>query len=116
MSIFIVVDLPQPFEPRKPKISPRAMRKLTSSTAVKLPKRRVRCSASIAGTASSRGGRGFSTTGRCWACFSGGRRAMNAASMSGLAVRSSRSAGLPLAMTWPSSMAISHSKREASSM
>ena len=29
VSIFIVVDLPQPFEPRKPKISPRWMRKLT---------------------------------------------------------------------------------------
>ena len=29
VSIFIVVDLPQPFEPRKPKISPRAMLKLT---------------------------------------------------------------------------------------
>ena len=29
VSIFIVVDLPQPFEPRKPKISPFSMRKLT---------------------------------------------------------------------------------------
>ena len=29
VSIFIVVVLPQPFEPRKPKISPRSMVKLT---------------------------------------------------------------------------------------
>ena len=29
VSIFIVVLLPQPLEPRKPKISPRSMRKLT---------------------------------------------------------------------------------------
>ena len=29
VSIFMVVDLPQPFEPRKPKISPFSMRKLT---------------------------------------------------------------------------------------
>ena len=53
VSIFIVVDLPQPFEPRKPKISPRPMRKLTWSTAVKLPNRRVSPSASMAGTSSS---------------------------------------------------------------
>ena len=42
-------DLPQPFEPRKPKISPRPMRKLTWSTAMKSPNRRVSPSASIAG-------------------------------------------------------------------
>ncbi|MDT4811184.1 hypothetical protein FQZ97_441130 [compost metagenome] len=29
VSIFMVVDLPQPLEPRKPKISPRSMRKFT---------------------------------------------------------------------------------------
>src|SRR5579862_7763759 len=40
VSIFIVVDLPQPLEPRKPKISPGAMRKLTSSTATESPNRR----------------------------------------------------------------------------
>ena len=62
VSIFITVDLPQPFEPRKPKISPRSMRKLTWSTAVKLPKRRVSPSASIAGTALSLAGRGRTTT------------------------------------------------------
>ena len=50
VSIFIVVDLPQPFEPRKPKISPRPIVKLTRLTAVKLPKRLVRSVASIAGS------------------------------------------------------------------
>ena len=29
VSIFIVVDLPQPFEPRKPKISPRSIESVT---------------------------------------------------------------------------------------
>ena len=48
VSIFIVVDLPQPLEPRKPKISPRSIDSVTWSTAVKLPKRRVRPCASIA--------------------------------------------------------------------
>ncbi len=37
----IVVDLPEPFGPRKPKMPPRGMSKLTRPTAVKLPKRRV---------------------------------------------------------------------------
>ena len=49
VSIFIVVLLPQPLDPRKPKISPRSMRKLTWSTAVNLPNRCVRPSASMAG-------------------------------------------------------------------
>ncbi len=49
VSIFIVVVLPQPFEPRKPKISPRSMRKFTWSTAVKSPKRWVSPWDSIAG-------------------------------------------------------------------
>ncbi len=48
VSIFMVVVLPQPLEPRKPKISPRRMRKLTRSTAVKSPKRMVRSRASMA--------------------------------------------------------------------
>ena len=39
VSIFMVVDLPQPFEPRKPKISPRSIDRVTWSTAVKVPKR-----------------------------------------------------------------------------
>ena len=54
-SIFIVVDLPQPFEPRKPKISPRGILKLTWSTATKSPNWRVSPSASIAGVSSGRG-------------------------------------------------------------
>ena len=52
VSIFIVVVLPQPFEPRKPKISPLAMSKLTLLTATKSPKRRVRLRARMAGSAS----------------------------------------------------------------
>jgi len=44
----MVVDLPQPLEPRKPKISPRSIDSVTWSTAVKSPKRRVRPLASIA--------------------------------------------------------------------
>ncbi|MNV01740.1 hypothetical protein D3C71_919580 [compost metagenome] len=48
VNIFIVVDLPQPLEPRKPKISPRGIWKLTLSTAVKLPKRMLRWLASMA--------------------------------------------------------------------
>ena len=49
VSIFMVVVLPQPFEPRKPKISPRSMVKLTWSTAVKSPNRRVRSRATMTG-------------------------------------------------------------------
>ncbi len=41
-SMRIVVDLPAPFGPRKPSTSPRATLNVTSSTAVKLPKRLVR--------------------------------------------------------------------------
>ena len=48
VSIFIVVDLPQPLEPRKPKISPRSIDRVTWSTAVKVPKRIVRPSARMA--------------------------------------------------------------------
>ena len=64
VSIFIVVVLPQPFEPRKPKISPRSIVKLTWSTAVKSPKRRVRPSASIAGAAVAIAARGGMTSRR----------------------------------------------------
>ena len=58
VSIFIVVVLPQPFDPRKPKISPRLIVKLTLSTAVKSPNRRVRPRATMTGSSSSaaRGG------------------------------------------------------------
>src|SRR3989304_5299994 len=48
-SMRIVVDLPAPLLPRKPKISPRATSNDTSSTATNAPKRRVRWRTSIAG-------------------------------------------------------------------
>mgnify|MGYP002622236600 CR=1 FL=1 len=64
VSIFMVVVLPQPLEPRKPKISPRPMRKLTWSTAVKLPNRFVRPRASIAISSSPSTLRGGISTGR----------------------------------------------------
>src|SRR5438046_2224396 len=48
VSILMTVVFPLPLGPRKPKISPFWTRKLTSLTAVKLPKRRTRCSAEIA--------------------------------------------------------------------
>ena len=41
-SIRMVVDLPEPLGPRKPKISPGATENETRSTAVKSPKRLVR--------------------------------------------------------------------------
>src|SRR5664280_3655737 len=44
VSIRIVVDLPEPFGPRKPKTFPRGISNDTRSTAVKSPKRRVRFS------------------------------------------------------------------------
>src|SRR2546429_1214593 len=48
VSILMTVVFPLPLGPRKPKISPFWTRKLTSLTAVKLPKRRTRCSAEMA--------------------------------------------------------------------
>src|SRR5215831_9634674 len=47
-SILIVVDLPAPLLPRKPKISPRATSNVTLSTATKSPNRLVRPRTSIA--------------------------------------------------------------------
>src|SRR5947207_5710746 len=47
-NIRIVVDLPAPLLPRKPKISPLRTSKLTSSTARNCPNRRVRPLTSIA--------------------------------------------------------------------
>ena len=44
----IVVDLPAPLLPRKPKISPRPTSNDTSSTATNAPNRRVRCRTSMA--------------------------------------------------------------------
>src|SRR5258708_28034984 len=48
VSILMTVVFPLPLGPRKPKISPFSTRKLTSLTAVKVPKRLTRCSAEIA--------------------------------------------------------------------
>ena len=48
VSILITVVLPLPLGPRKPKISPAFTSKLTSLTAVKLPKRRTRFCAEMA--------------------------------------------------------------------
>src|SRR5215470_13506312 len=48
VSILMTVVLPLPFGPRKPKISPLCTVKLMSLTAVKLPKRRMRCCAAMA--------------------------------------------------------------------
>src|ERR1700674_96950 len=48
VSILMTVVFPLPLGPRKPKISPFSTRKLTSLTAMKLPKRRTRCSAEMA--------------------------------------------------------------------
>src|SRR5690349_21225537 len=45
--IFIVVDLPAPLGPRKPRTSPRPKSKDTSSTAVTGPNDLVRCRTSI---------------------------------------------------------------------
>ena len=49
VSIFIVVVLPQPLEPKNPKISPRSILNSTWSTAVKAPNFWVSPWASIAG-------------------------------------------------------------------
>src|SRR5260370_6093124 len=51
VSILMTVVLPLPLGPRKPKISPFSTRKLTSLTAVKLPKRRTRFCAEMAASA-----------------------------------------------------------------
>src|SRR5688500_9294949 len=55
-SIRIVVDLPAPLLPRKPKTSPRPTSKLTRSTATNGPKRRVRSRTWIAAAALSANG------------------------------------------------------------
>jgi len=47
----MIVVLPQPFEPKKPKISPACISKLTSFTTVKSPKSQVKFLAIIAGDA-----------------------------------------------------------------
>src|SRR5690242_6491985 len=57
-SIRMVVDLPAPLLPRKPKISPRRTSNERWSTATKLPKRRVRSRTSIARLASGSAAKG----------------------------------------------------------
>src|SRR5215472_5840703 len=47
--IFIVVDLPAPFGPRKPRTSPRGTENEISSTAAKSPKNLTRCRTSSMG-------------------------------------------------------------------
>jgi hypothetical protein len=110
----MVVVLPQPLEPRKPKISPRSMRKLTRSTAVKSPKRMVRPSASMAMRVGRR--RPRRDRPRRWPRRrSSGSSAMKAASSVSAPVRAQlrRRAG---GQHRPASIATSQSKRSASSM
>ena len=116
VSIFMVVDLPQPLLPRKPKISPRWMRKLTWSTATKSPNCMVRPWASMAISAAASACRGVMTTGWCPRRLASGSRATKAASRLAWPVRCISSAGVPVARMRPSSMATSQSKRWASSM
>lgn len=119
VSIFMVVVLPQPFEPRKPKISPRAMRKLTRSTATKSPKRQVRSRASIAGgpsgAARGGGGPGGGAAGGA-APRARASSATKAPSSESAPARAVSSAGAPSARTRPPSMATRRSRRAASSM
>src|SRR5690625_794427 len=86
VSIFMVVDLPQPLEPRKPKISPLNTSRLTSSTAVKLPNLLVKPSEAM--TTSSLGGSGGLCTSRWARGFSAGKRRKNADSRLCAPVRS----------------------------
>jgi len=116
VSIFMVVVLPQPLEPRKPKISPRRMRKLTRSTAVKSPKRMVKSRASMAASPSPSGPSGGIATVWWPRRFSSGSRATKASSSVAVPVCASSSPGAPLARTRPASMATRLSKRAASSM
>src|SRR5665647_1788154 len=115
VSIFMVVVLPQPLEPRKPKISPRSMQKLTRSTAVKSPKRRVRLSASMAASP-SRGWRGGITSARYFRRRSPGSIAMNASSSEAAPERALSATGSPAASTLPALIATSQSNCSASYM
>ena len=116
MSIFIVVVLPQPFDPTKPKISPRRIRKLTSSTATKSPKRIVRSLASMAVISSPAMSSGGIRTGSCSRRRCSGRSWMNMSSSETAFARARRSGGLPSARILPPSIATSQSNRRASSM
>ena len=93
----MVVDLPQPFEPRKPKISPLRMRKLTWSTATKSPKRMVRSRASMAISAWSSSASGTMRTGSWPRRFSSGKSAMKASSSEAARPRACSPAGV----SWP---------------
>ena len=95
VSIFMVVDLPQPLEPRKPKISPRSIDSVTWSTAVKLPKRRVR-PCGLDGDLRLAGRARRDRRAPCGPLrFSSGSRAMKHCSRSFVPVRSISSAGRP---------------------
>ena len=113
----MVVVLPQPLEPRKPKISPRSMRKLTWSTAMKSPKRMVRSlglDRDLAVAAGSRGGIADRLVARALLLRQQGDEGLFQRAGAG-AARSS-SPGAPVASTRPASIATSQSKRAASSM
>ena len=112
----IVVDLPQPFEPRKPKISPSGILKLTWFTAVKDPNLFVRFSASIEYFTSPSVTSGGTVISLCPRRRSSGRSRMNASSRFEARVRARISCGVPVARMRPPSIAISQSKRCASSM
>src|SRR5690625_7707130 len=72
VSIFMVVDLPQPLEPKNPNISPLNTCKLTSSTAEKSPNFLLNPCNSI--TTSSLCGRGGMRTARRCSGLAGGSR------------------------------------------
>ncbi len=91
------------------------MRKLARSTAVKSPKRIVSPLASIAG-ASPSDWRGGMVSSRCAPRRASGKRRTKAPSSVVSPVRASKSAGVPVPSTRPSSIATSQSKRAASSM
>ena len=114
-SMRMVVDLPQPFAPRNPKISPLAMLKLASSTAVKSPKRRVRPSALMATSAVGLLNLGISGRTRVarTAC---GSSAMKLSSSVSQPVLCLICAGAPVASTAPSFMTINCAKCSASAI
>ncbi|MNH19372.1 hypothetical protein D3C79_791050 [compost metagenome] len=114
VSTFMVVVLPQPLEPRKPKISPRPMAKLTLFTAVKSPKRKVSSWASMAISALpvSRAG----ITNGCWLCWLSPWKWVKASSSLWLAVAAASSSLKPAAISRPRSSIRQCSNCSASSM
>ena len=115
VSIFIVVVLPQPFDPRNPKISPRAISKSTLSTAVKSPNLRVSPFATMAASPDVTLRRGMMLAVSATRSLPG-TSATYASSRLSLPVLRINSPGLPVPMTRPSFMAISQSNWPASSM